>query len=174
MIRYDLTFGKEELDTMCRLSLSEDSIRRKQRPTKVLCLVFAAVALFLGVVYLTHQVIGIGIFMVAAAVFFAFMALWGMMLIQLSGVKKQLRKENPALFHTVRHYTFDESGVSLSSKYGSGRTPWSDFRQWGTVKHYIYLQRQDHGIILVDRKKLSQEEADALYGILSPLPRKDR
>jgi hypothetical protein len=174
MLEYDLTFGPEEVNTLCKLVLGTRSVRKSQRPIKILSVIFGIASLLLSILYITHDEKRYGSFLLGVSIAFFFLAIRGIYLIQVRAVKRNLKREHAELLQATRHYTLDETGVRLSSQYGTSENPWSAFRRWGTIDHYVYLQRVDTGNLLFDQNKLSASQKEELFRLLSSLPREDR
>jgi hypothetical protein len=68
--------------------------------------------------------------------------------------------------YVTRRYTIDQEGVEISSELGEGHYRWNAFKSWGMMNHYIYLERVDEQIVLIDRDKLSQTEFNELEELL--------
>jgi hypothetical protein len=174
MIQYDLSIGSEELNALCKLVLCSSSSLRRQRPLKIMSVVFGVATLLLSLIYVTHNEVKSGCFLLACSICFFFLAIRGIYLIQASTVKRSMKKDHNELLELNRHYSIDSRGVRLTSQYGNSENPWSAFRCWGVQGHYVYLHRIDSGYLLIDRNRLSTEERDELFQLLSTLPREDR
>lgn len=63
-------------------------------------------------------------------------------------------------------WTFSEESIETDSTLGKGVTYWTAIVKYGDYGKYIYIQRKDNSMYLMDRSRLSDAELTELHDLL--------
>lgn len=165
MVKYTLYVGKAELKVMAKIQLQKQqkesrSIRQRRIVYVALALVNAAAAALLCDYPQAIAVFGV----VAAACLY--MAILGWKRQFLKNAEKQTRRALMQADDLPRAYIFSDEQIEIVTDWGKGNFQWSLFESFGRLTHYLYLFRNDGSLLLIDEKRLSEEERKELDRLL--------
>jgi hypothetical protein len=167
MVKYKFEITQKELDALIDILLANEKNTKKRKRGRIAFAVLAIITLLLAVRSYLHFRYAFAVFYVVLCIWCIFMATIGEKLEQKLVLKKIQSNADEKLKSGVREYCFDENGVTIDSETGYGVYKWDAIKRWGTYQDYIYLKRIDEGTILVDKKALSDSEADELQKLLN-------
>ena len=167
MIQYEVDIGEDEKNILIEILLQSNANQNKRRKVVPILIVLALVSLVLEI-HCLYQGSKIKAFIALIILAFScFLLFRGSKMLQKLIIKRAMSRVDKALYSGKRKYVFDDNGVEVTSFVGNGKSYWSSFSCWGMLKHYIYIQRVDNQVVLVDKNKLSKNELDELLSFLA-------
>ncbi|MHC4476450.1 MAG: YcxB family protein [Planctomycetota bacterium] len=68
--------------------------------------------------------------------------------------------------------TFDESGLTLTSKLGKSQTPWTSIVKYSEASQYFYLYLTEMHVITIPKRAFPEDQLEAFHGFVSKLERR--
>lgn len=81
-------------------------------------------------------------------------------------VRQNLLRTSKQLLSSSGTWTFRDDAIETDSNLGKGVSYWSAITRYGDYDKYLYIQREDNAIYLLDRTRLSEAELEELRGLL--------
>lgn len=166
MVRYRMEPNEETKSVAREIALnSEKNIRKRKKMAPILFIV-GIVELFVGGYFCVQGKSASGIAMVVIGVLMLLLGL------KTKAFQRYVLKKGDKLWNrpfgtgTVE-YVFDEDGIQINTQMGEGKNYWNAFKKHGVVGEYLYVQREDNKMIVIDRKDLSEEEIKELERLFS-------
>jgi hypothetical protein len=167
MVQVELTVGEEELEVLTELSLAKETTKKSRTKMQIFYVLLSVLCICLGLLFINLGYIVAGVILLVLIVFNIYMITRGIYLRQRRLLKKSAAsKDISDSLYLKRRYTIDQEGVGISSELGEGHYRWNAFKRWGMMNHYIYLERVDEQIVLIDRDKLSRTEFNEIEQLL--------
>ena len=159
MIRQDLVIDTEEREAIVELSTRFNVRLNKSKKAFIYIAVGCVV---LGIVSYIFTSTLLAIIFILQAVAFVYMSRTGLE----KRMKKNLNKVFPEDGTLVRTYTVAQSGLSLNSRYGYDKYNWGNIKKAGKYYHYYYFYRSDGQVMILDHRRLSDEEKQEVLSLI--------
>ena len=183
MVVYEFQNDESLLRTLAELNVQEKSVARKRLVAQVVFAVCAVVVYYLAFNSLNRAGINVGnfdaatripstrgaiasslIYFVAATVIMVCALMFKR--IQASMYLRSTLRLDKDFLTAHGTWTFSEDAIRTDSTRGKGEIPWSTVATYGDHGKYLYIQRKDQMLYLVDRTRLSDAELSELRNLL--------
>lgn len=162
MVSYTMHFDKRAKDIFVNVSLESQENKKKRLKLKIYMGILFCIFLIL---FFTASTEGRRLFALVFTLI-SFLFLSGTRWVQKIGFERFIA-EHKEMFPESVTYTFQEDGVVIRSDKGSAFNAWSNFKNCGIYKEYIYVRRIDGSLILIDQNQASQEDIATIISLLS-------
>jgi hypothetical protein len=83
----------------------------------------------------------------------------------------RIMRSNP-LFGSETMLTFDENGLTLTSKLGKSQTPWASIVKYSEASQYFHLYLSEVHAITIPKRAFPEDQLEAFHGFVSKLEKR--
>lgn len=168
MITCKMKLDEPGLQALCRLQYQQLRKSSHQRLQMLLKILLCLLCFLLALRYSLKNSITAPIFsaiFIVLGVIYLFLIIFNKRLL-LYKIKKRILKVNASNADLERTYCFLEDHIEITTALSTSSFSWKLLECYYRIDHYLFLQKSDQTILLVDEDRLSHTDREELHRYL--------
>ncbi len=167
MITYSFQYDKDMAKALAEIAEQRKPEARKRIIYQIILCVCAAILYYLAIALINAEGVSASsiVYIIIATVALLFAIFQKRM--RVSMILRGMLREGGSILTAHGTWTFSDESIETDSTLGNGVTYWTAIEKYGDHGKYIYIQRSDGAVFLLERTRLSEAEISELQNLLA-------